>query len=142
MNNKIQNFFLQIGKYGCFALCYIKIAEQYLGTELNPYDCIKLGIDKKCIRYDYNTPGNIYDMFIDDAEYFLYLLTNVKWRVYKRNPTSVVNTPFNIKVFKKTSKNGIDTLHAETETFMPLSPSAKSMGYILDSLRVCVPITL
>ena len=78
-----QSFCEAIGKWGCYALCIINIAEEILGYKLDKLKAIEEGIKKGYISWNeqnYQDPKN-FD--VDQPAMFLSMLTGLRFSIRK-----------------------------------------------------------
>ena len=81
MRDGIQNLAYSLGQNGCYALCLIDVAEEYLNEGLDVLLAVIQGIKSGFIRYNWDNWADPDNFYVNDPAGFLKMLTLKKWRV-------------------------------------------------------------
>lgn len=79
ISEKIQSFMESAGKYACYALSIIKIAEEDIGEHIDVIVALKSGIEKGYIGFNYDNYSDPDNFYILDPARFLSMLTGDVW---------------------------------------------------------------
>jgi len=82
---EIQTFFQEAGEAACYALCIIKLAEKITGKAVDSLDAFFNGIERKFIYYNWDSPDDTNNFFVNDPEKFFCLLTGKRVTVIKKD---------------------------------------------------------
>lgn len=85
-----QSFCLSFGKYGCYVLCILNVAEQFNGKKFNAAEILALvvsAIRKGYVSFDYQDYSNPDNFFVSNPDKLLSLATGEKWTVEKKAPS-------------------------------------------------------
>jgi len=83
MIKNIQTLCIGVGDGACYALSLLKVAEMYLGCELDVLKCVNDAITNKVIKFNWGTPTDNEAMYVNNPAEFLKTLTGRKWTVRK-----------------------------------------------------------
>lgn len=86
MIKNLQSFCLSLGNYGCYALCIIDVAEEYLKRKFSYneiFEYIEKAIDKDFIEFHKDDHNNKDNFYVSHPDAFLEMMTNRKCRVRK-----------------------------------------------------------
>lgn len=138
LENGIQTFLQEAGESGCYALCLIDVACEYLQTELNVIEALKLGVDKGCIYYNDVNPNDNDNFYVSNPATWLYYMTSKHWEVTK-GPAfyKAKKNEFIINRWER-RKTGSVIAHFDRETFHPLMDSQTVKYGEIASTRVCL----
>jgi len=87
MIRHIQTLCMGVGDGACYALSLIKVAEKFLGCELDVLKIINEAIEKNIIKFNWGTPTDNVAMFVNNPAEFLQMLTGQKWAVRREDAT-------------------------------------------------------
>jgi len=85
MLKHVQTLCIGVGDGACYALSLIKVAEMYLGCELDVLKCVNDAIEKKIIKFNWVSPTDNVAMYVNDPAEFLKTLTGRKWTVRRED---------------------------------------------------------
>jgi len=89
MIQHIQSLCMGIGDGACYALSLLKVAESFLGREIDVLHSIYETIEKKIIKFNWNDPTDNVSMFVNNPAEFLQMLTMRKWTVRREDATYI-----------------------------------------------------
>lgn len=143
MRHGIQTFCKLIGESGCYALCLIDVAEDYLrkvGRLEKPLNVINIlfqAVDKNYISYDWNNPDNPDNFYVKYPGCFLEAMTGKKWEVRKESPWyQCKDNEFKVNRWERVA-TGTTYAHFDREEFHPLSDSLTVKYGNIKSTRIC-----
>lgn len=126
-----QQFYLQLGRYGCYFLCLVHIAEKYTDSSIDVYNAAMIAKDNGAIllSLDFDDAD---DFFINDPEKILALLTGTRPKVrHSSSKEAAVQCAEKEKGFVITKYIRGNVTHFDMETFHPLYSSyTKKYGEI------------
>lgn len=140
MRNDIQAFLAEAGEAGCYAICLINVAEEFLVKEIDVSEGLLLGVDTGSIYYNAADKEDSNNFFVDSPEKFLESMTNTKWSVVKR-PADYVALPNEFVINRwERIKTGAVIGHFDRDNFHPLKHSVTVERGSIVSKRVCKEI--
>jgi len=87
MIRHIQTLCIGVGDGACYALSLFKVAESFLGCEMDVLQCIYNAIEKKIIKFNWGSPKDDVSMYVNNPAEFLQMLTGRKWSVRREDAT-------------------------------------------------------
>ena len=137
MRNGIQTILKEAGEAGCYAICLINVAEEFLGKEIDASEGLLLGIDTGAVYYNFADTEDSDNFFVKNPSKFLEMMTNTTWDVRKEPATYAPrHNEFVVNRWERI-KTGAVISHFDRENFHPLKHSVTiERGYIA-SKRVC-----
>lgn len=132
IRNNIENLLYALGKYGCYVLCLISIAEEVIERHIDIVTAVQIGIEKKCFRYNDNDKNDNDNFFVEDPCKFLNALTGFIWDVRKALPDETIKPG---EYVVKKYVNGSQP-HFERDNFKPIKNSITVSQGKLESLRL------
>lgn len=147
MKNGMQDFLGEIGESGCYALCLLDVAEEYLTIEQKKnlkVDYIGLllkACEKGVITYDFSNKNNPDNFYVQYPAQFLEMVTGKKWEVTHEPAYYWIDASRYGKEFKinrwELKSCGKTTAHFERDSFHPIEDSRTvKLGKIV-STRIC-----
>lgn len=143
MRHGIQTFCQQIGDSGCYALCLIDVAEDYLRRvgrlerPLNVLNILFQAVDKGFISYDWNNEENPDNFYVQYPACFLEAMTGKKWEVRKERAWyQVKDNEFKVNRYERNA-TGRTIGHFDREEFHPLTDSLTVKYGTIVSTRIC-----
>lgn len=132
-----QIFMQEAGQSGCYAICLVEVASEFLGYNLPLYESLKIGTDKKDIYYNDKNANDPDNFFVQYPETFLFHLTGRHWRVTKENSDyRLQKNEWKINRWERKA-TGATYGHFDMENFHPISNSLTcKLGKIV-STRIC-----
>lgn len=137
LDNDIQILSQELGESGCYALCLLEVACQYLGKKLPVLESIQMGIEKKCIYYNSKNPNDDDNFYVQYPETLLYYWTGKHWKVTKEKADyKLQKGEFKINRWERQA-TGKTIGHFDCEYFHPIANSVTcKLGKIV-STRIC-----
>lgn len=136
MINNIQAIIKKLGEEGCFFLCYLSIAEEFLGKGINIQWALETAIEHEDIYFNFNNmedPKNFYVLYPSLLiKHISGLSVSVKKEFERKIETSQCKR---INVYAVTNK-GKTRFHAERDNFQPLEVSQTVLKGKIDSYRM------
>lgn len=140
MKDGIQNLIYSLGGEGCYTLCLLDVAEEYLGHSVNILDVVNLAIYKGYIYYDWKNWKNPQNFYVEKPGMLLKLATGVDWMVLNEDAGRLPNGQNQYIIRRYERKNTTKTYsHFSRDTFQPyLNNGTEKYGTEV-STRLCVP---
>lgn len=102
-----QSFCKSIGKYGCYLLCLIHVAERELNTSFNKIEVITRCIEKGYVVFNYSNYDDVDNFFVKEPAKILNMLTGKCWEVrWEGAKYKALENEYAIENWSKTSKTG------------------------------------
>lgn len=138
IENDIQTFLKEAGEAGCYSLCLISVASEYLKKKIDVVEALKVGIEKGCIHYNELDPNDDDNFYVNYPARFLELMTGRHWEVRKGEPIHKANkNEFIINRWERV-KTGSVIAHFDREDFHPISKSLTVKNGTIKSTRICI----
>lgn len=80
-----QSFCKSIGDYGCYLLCLIDVAEEYLGKELDKIDVIEKSIDRGYVTFNRDNYADSDNFYVKEPCEIMKMITGKNWEVRKED---------------------------------------------------------
>lgn len=130
--NNLEIFLKVLGNEGCYVLCLIDVAEEYLHTHIDIVEAIQKGVRAGYIKYNPDDELDRDNMFVTNPSGFLYLITNKTWFVRIASiQDEIKKDEYVINCYVKGKKK-----HFERDNFKPIIHSITVAEGNLDSRRL------
>lgn len=130
-----QDLLYAIGHEGCYALSLVYVASKFLGRTLDNVESVYKGIEEGMIYFNPDDVEDSYNLYVNDAEKFLQLLTSCKWKVTKETTLKAKDYGVSAYVIQEFFYNGLT--HFEPVGVKLMKNSVCRENGIVRSLRVC-----
>lgn len=140
MKDGIQNLIYSLGGEGCYTLCLLDVAEEYLGHPVNILDVVIRAINKGYIYYDWANWKNPQNFYVEKPTMLLKLATGVDWKVLHEDPGRLPNSQnqYIIRRYERTNTTKVYS-HFSRDTFQPYLNNGTEKHGVEVSTRLCIP---